>query len=127
MSPMVMPEAVRKLIAMRQLARGWSLVVAFFIIVRVKIQDPYATEPISTLDSLLPLFLGVAIFGLLIAWRRERTGAILTIASMFVREIVSVTLGGKWTVSFLLFWLALLPPAILYLAASRLERQLAFN
>ena len=125
MSPMVMPEAVRKLITMRRAARGWSLVVVILLMMWLKTTDPNGIEPVSTLNSFLVLLLGVAVSGLLIAWRWERTGAILTIVAMVIREIAWLTLREKWMVSTVLLWVVLLPPAIMYLSASRLERQLA--
>jgi hypothetical protein len=85
--------------------------------------DPYATEPVPAEDWFLLGLWGVAILGLLVAWRWERVGGILTIATMFFRELVWVVLKGNWMVSFLLIWAAIVPPAILFLVAWGLERK----
>jgi hypothetical protein len=65
----------------------------------------------------------VAILGLLIAWRWELIGGIITIATMFVRELIWVMLKGDWLVNFLIIWFFVVPPAILFLVAWGLERK----
>jgi hypothetical protein len=62
---------------------------------------------------------------LVVAWFRELAGALLTIATMFIRELFWVVLKGDWEVSFLIFWLLVVPPAILYLVAWGLDRRMA--
>jgi hypothetical protein len=65
----------------------------------------------------------VAILGLLVAWRWELAGGIITIATMFIRELAWVILKGLWMVNFLIVWSFLVPPAILFLVAWGLERK----
>jgi len=55
--------------AIRWIARGWSLLVAGFVVFMILSPDPYATEPVPAEDWLLLGFWGVAVLGLLIAWR----------------------------------------------------------
>jgi len=118
--------------AIRWIARGWSLLVAGFVVFMILSPDPYATEPVPAEDWLLLGFWGVAVLGLLIAWRWELQGAVITLASIFLRELAWVLikggwmvefliawlfLKGGWMVEFLIAWLFLAPPAVLYLLA----------
>ena len=50
-------------------------------------------------------------------------GRIITIATMFVRELFWVILKGDWLVNFLIFWFFVVPPAILFMVAWELERK----
>ena len=103
--------------AIRWIARGWSLLVAGFVVFMILSTDPYATEPVPAEDWLLLGFWGVAVLGLLIAWRWELQGAVITLASIFLRELAWVLIKGGWMVEFLIAWLFLAPPAVLYLLA----------
>jgi hypothetical protein len=49
-------------------------------------------------------------------------GGIITLATMFVRELARTFLHGGWLVSFLIAWALVVPPAILFLLAWKLER-----
>lgn len=114
----------------RWIARIWSLAVFAVALIWVLTPDPYATTgSIAMVDWFLLSLWGVAILGLLVAWKWERTGAILTIATMFFRELAWVILKGGWLVGFLIIWVGLVPPAILFLVAWRMERraQVAMN
>ena len=97
--------------------------VFVFALLRIITPDPYATEPVPALDWFLLSLWGVAILGLLIAWRWELVGGIITIATMFVRELFWVILKGDWLVNFLIFWFFVVPPAILFMVAWGLERK----
>jgi hypothetical protein len=111
----------------RWIARIWSIVVfgvALFIVIT---PDPYATEPVPAADWFLLSLWGVAILGLVIAWRWELAGGIITIATMSVRELAWVILKNHWLVSFLIVWVFVVPPAILFLIAWRLERKTKNN
>ncbi len=105
----------------RWIARIWGLIVFAFAVIRVVTPDPYATEPVSATDGFLLSLWGVAILGLLVAWKWELAGGIITIATMFFRELAWVILKGGWLVNFLIIWAVLVPPAILFLVAWRLE------
>jgi hypothetical protein len=107
----------------RWIARIWSILVFTIALLRILTPDPYATEPVPALDWFLLSLLGASILGLLIAWRWELIGGIVTIATMLLREITWIILRGDWMISFLIFWLFIVPPAILFLAAWGLERK----
>jgi hypothetical protein len=110
-------------IIIRWMARIWSILVfvaALFVIFN---PDPYSTEPVPATDWFLLSLWGVAILGLLVAWRWELVGGIITIATMFIRELAWIILRGHWLVNFLIIWLFIVPPAILFLLARGLERK----
>ena len=107
----------------RWIARIWSILIFVVALLRIFVPDPSVTEPVPALDWLLLSLWGVAILGLLIAWRWELIGGIITIATMFVRELIWVMLKGDWLVNFLIIWFFVVPPAILFLVAWGLEKK----
>lgn len=109
--------------ALRWIARIWSLLILAFVVARIFMPDPYATEPVPPEDWFLLSLWGVAILFLLVAWRWELVGGILAIATMFVRELAWVLIKGQWFVGFLILWAAVVPPAILFLMAWGLDRR----
>jgi hypothetical protein len=105
---------------LRWIARVWSLVLAAFALLMAFTPDPSITEPVPLEDWFLLGFWGVAILGLLIAWRWATVGSATTIAAMLLRELAWVILKGRWIVNFLIVWALILPPAILFLVAHRM-------
>ncbi len=118
-----MKAPTRKSRLIRWLARIWSLMVFALTLMKILTPDPYATEPVPAEDWFLLSLWGLAILGLLLAWWKERAGGILTIGLMFLREIAWVIIKGKWLVAFLIFWAFIVPPAVLFIIASSLERR----
>jgi hypothetical protein len=108
----------------RWVARIWSIMLLSFAFLVMLTPDPYATEPISAQDLFLLSLYGVAILGLIIAWRWELVGSMIAIATLFIRELAWIILKGPWFVNFLIFWVLVLPPAILYLIAWSSGRRL---
>jgi hypothetical protein len=109
----------------RWIARIWSLLIFSFVVIRIFIPDPYSTEPVPFEDWFLLAMWGVAVLGLLIAWKWEFAGAVLVIATMFLREIAWVIIKGDWLVNFLIIWVIIVPPAILYFVAWGMKRKVA--
>jgi hypothetical protein len=107
----------------RWIARLWSILVFVVALLIIFTPDPYATEPVPVADWFLLSLWGVAILGLLVAWRWELVGGIITIATLFIRELAWVILKGDWMVNFLIVWLFFVPPAILFLVAWGLEKK----
>jgi hypothetical protein len=106
---------------LRWIARVWSLLLAALALLMALTPDPSITEPVPFEDWFLLSFWGVAIVGLLIAWRWETVGAALAVASMILRELAWVVLKGQWIVNFLIVWALIIPPAILIIVAHRME------
>ena len=113
----------RTLLLIRWIARIWSILVFVFVLLQIFTPDPYATQPVPLEDWFLLSLWGIAVLGLLVDWRWELAGGILTIAVMVLRELAWIVLKGAWLVNFLIVWLFLVPPAVLFLIAWRLERK----
>jgi hypothetical protein len=75
----------------RWIARSWGILLAAFVLLRIFTPDPYATGPVPAEDWFLLSLWGVAVLGLLIAWRWELVGGIITIAIMFISDIYAMT------------------------------------
>lgn len=113
----------RSVSIIRWIARIWSLVIFIVVLMFIFSPDEQATGPVPFEDWFLLSFWGVAVLGLLVAWRWELVGGIITIATMFLRELAWVILKGGWMVNFLMIWLFILPPAVLFIVAWDLERK----
>jgi hypothetical protein len=100
----------------RWIARIWSGVV-FSLAMLELIVPEHASEPVAGADIFLLSLWGLAVLGLLLAWRWEAFGGGLAIASLVVREAAFFLIKGFWTPAFLLIWVLVLPPALLYLLA----------
>ena len=107
----------------RWIARIWSLLIFAFAMVMVFFPDSSITEPIPFEDWFLLSLWGIAIIGLLAAWRWEWVGGIIAIAVMFFREVMWIILKGGWMINFLIFWFLIIPPAVLFMIASRRSKR----
>ena len=107
----------------RWIARIWSILTTVFLLMIFFIPDDGITGPVAAVDKFLLSLTGLALLGLFIAWRWELAGGIFTIAMLFIREIAWVILKGNWEVGFLILWVLITPPAILFLIAWSLERK----
>jgi hypothetical protein len=108
-------------VVLRWVARVWSLLLAAFGLLMALTPDPSVTEPVPFEDWFLLGIWGVAILALVVAWWWETIGATIAIVTMVLRELAWVTLKGRWIVSFLIVWALILPPAVLFLVAHKME------
>lgn len=108
---------------MRWTARIWSVLVTGLALVMAFSPDPNMTGPVPAEDWFLLSLWAAAVAGLLIAWRWELVGSLLTLGLLLFRELAWVILKGPWLVNFLLVWLVLATPAVLYLLAWRGSRR----
>jgi len=114
-----------KIYILRWIARLWSLAIFVLALVIVFSPDPHATgEPIPATTYVLLGLWGLSVVGLMVAWLWERVGALVAIAALVLRELLYLILSGSWVLNFLIVWLAFLPPAVLFLLASHMERKL---
>ena len=108
---------------LRWTARVWSL-LAFTLAMVVAISpDPYAVNLITAQEIFMLSLWLIAILGLLIAWRFEKVGALITIIIMPVRELLYFLFYREWTINFLLIWAVVIPPAVMYLIAWSKDRK----
>jgi hypothetical protein len=107
----------------RWIARIWSTVVFAIAVLQITYPDSYATEPVPVVDWFLLSLWGIAVLGLAAAWRWEAIGALVAIATMFLREVAFFLLKGFWIPAFLLVWILIIPPAVLFLVAWMLTKR----
>lgn len=109
---------------LRWTARVWSLLAFAFAMVVALSPDPYAVNPITAREVFMLSLWLIAILGLLIAWRFERMGALLTFVIMPLREMFYYLFYREWTINFLLVWALVIPPAVMYLTAWLRDRKI---
>ena len=108
---------------LRWIARVWSLFALALALLIMLSPDPHAVNPIQPREVFMLSLWGLAILGLLLAWRWERLGALLTIFIMPIREVVFILIYREWMVNFLLIWALVIPPAVMYLLAWRSDQK----
>ncbi len=106
----------------RWVARIWSALVFSIVLYMILTPDAGTTRPPPADWFLLGLW-GLAVLGLMVAWRWEQVGGLITIGAMVLREAAWVALKGGWLVNFLIAWAFIVPPALLFLVAWRWERR----
>jgi hypothetical protein len=111
------PDSTIRVKILRWTARIWSLLALILALVIAISPDPHAVNPITARELFMLSLWLIAILGLVLGWRFERLGALITIIIMPVREALYVLFYREWTVNFLLIWALVIPPAIMYLLA----------
>ena len=112
------PHSVKNI---RWIARLWSVLVTLATLIVFLSPDSYGTGHIAAVDKFLLSLILLALLGLLVAWRWELVGGIFTLTIMFIREFAWVILKGNWLSGFLILWIIIVPPAILFLIAWKRE------
>jgi hypothetical protein len=108
----------------RWIARLWSILIIIATLIIFLSPDSYGNGPIPAVDKFLLSLILFALLGLLAAWRWELVGSIFTITVLFIRELAWVILKGNWLIGFLLLWLLIAPPAVMFLIAWNRERRI---
>jgi len=91
---------------LRWLARAWSLMLLVRGLVQVVLPDKYAVYPLPLTELIEMCFYGLALAGLLLAWRWEGIGGWLAIAGLTGHAIAFSLFRQVWMVQ--------LTPLILY-------------
>ncbi len=108
-------------LVLRWLARTWSLLVLILALVIALSPDPYQTHAMTLEEGFMLSLWAIPILGLILAWWKEKPGAIITLTSIVLREVIYIMTHRDWTVNFLLVWALVVPPAIMYLVAWKLD------
>jgi len=108
---------------LRWTARIWSLLAFVLALVVALSPDPHAVNPITAREGFMLSLWLIAILGLLLAWRFERLGALISIIIMPIREAIYILFYREWTINFLLIWALVIPPAVIYLIAWSRDRK----
>jgi hypothetical protein len=83
--------------------------------------DPYQTHAMTLEEGLILSLWAIPILGLILAWWKEKLGAIITLTSIVLREVIYKSMHREWTINFLLVWALVVPPAIMYMLARKLD------
>ncbi len=115
----------------RWTARIWSLLILVLILMifigptlfPAPDLDEGGGTPIALLDVFLLSLFSLATLGLLLAWRWELAGAVLTIASVIVQQLTFSIANKMWDDGQLIQASLFVIPAILFLIAWGLAKQ----
>lgn len=119
---------------LRWIARIWSIpLIAFTLLLTAGYTwsyfttgtaDPYAVEEVRLVETLPPIVMGLSTLCLGIAWRWERTGALLALALEAVVILLLLILRpitgfDRYTLTPFIMALVVIVPAVLFLLGSR--------
>lgn len=98
---------------LRWIALIWSFLALADILLLL-----YGSDASQTIKD-WPLFAlwGLAVFGLLIAWKWALTGSIIALLSIALHDLLYLAIKGTWLPAFMTLWALIIPPAILFLVA----------
>jgi hypothetical protein len=121
----------------RRIARIWSLPVILYSLVMflgylwswltTGIADPYAVDDVPLLEALPPILMFISVIGLMIAWKWERTGGLITLGFQvitFAILLVQRPIWGelsRWLIPYILSIIVAIP-GILFLIADKRSR-----
>lgn len=108
---------------LRWTARVWGLLAFTFALVMAIGTALNTTNPIKIRELFMLSLWLIAILGLVLAWRFERLGALITLIIMPVREALYILFYKEWTINFLLIWALVIPPGAMYLLAWSKDRK----
>lgn len=117
------PESSIRVKILRWTARVWSLLAFTLAMVVAFSPDSNAVNPIKVREAFMLSLWLVAILGLILAWRFEWVGALITLITMPVREMLYFLFYREWMINFLLIWALVIPPAVMYLIAWSVDRK----
>jgi hypothetical protein len=113
----------RKLKIIRWVARIWTIPVVILALIAVLNPNPGATgEEVPWLSSFFLIMYAIAVLGLVIGWRWELVGGLLTIVTLVMRDTLYLIMLGNWVENLIFVWIPLVPPAVLFLLAWRMEK-----
>jgi len=113
----------RKLKTIRFIARIWTIPVVILALVAVLTTDLNANaDPSHWLSSFFLVMWGIAVLGLVIGWRWELAGGLITIVTLVMRDTLYIIMRGTWVENILFVWFPLVPPAVMFLIAWRMEK-----
>jgi hypothetical protein len=116
---------LRAIKILRWIARVWGIIIAFVIIMIAVTPDPYATEPLKGIEAFYLGLYAVSALGLLIAWKWELIGALISIVAMLTQAI-SISIGEGFAFyikGIVLVELVFFIPAILFIVCWKLSKR----
>ena len=116
-------KSARKLKILRWVARVWTIPVVILALVAVITSDlNTSNDPENWLSSFFLVMWGFATLGLVVGWRWELAGGLITIVTLVMRDTLYIIMGGTWVENILFVWIPLIPPAVMFLIVWRMEK-----
>ncbi len=112
----------RMVTILRWFARIWSGLVFVVALLIMVAPDPYVVEPVPLGDRIQLGFYGLAILGLLSAWRWEGLGGAVAIAGVVGSGVAFAMFSGYWFPGLLIPAFLIALPGALFLVCWRLSR-----
>jgi hypothetical protein len=115
-----MPRWVKVL---RWVARIWSLIVAIVIIMIAVTPDPNSTGQVSSSEIFYLSLYAVSAFGLLLAWKWELLGSIISLLAVITQAIsVIIGKGFNFYLKIAIIQLVFIIPAIVFIVCWQFSR-----
>jgi len=102
--------------------RAISIIFLLGSIILMIISPEEGGEGFRTIELIASIFFPIGVLiGLLVSWKKEKLGAIMSIASMCIFYLLIIVPRGAWRA--LPFTLLLISPSVLFLISSYLSRK----
>jgi hypothetical protein len=116
----VNPRAIKIL---RWIARIWGVIIALVVVMIAVTPDPYAVGPPSGIEIFYLSLYAVAALGLLVAWKWELIGALISIVAMLTQAISGSIREGFAFMKIVSVELVFFIPAVLFIVCWTLSRR----
>ena len=116
----VNPRAIKIL---RWIARIWGVIIALVVVMIAVTPDPYAVGPPSGIEIFYLSLYAVAALGLLVAWKWELIGALISIVAMLTQAISGSIREGFAFMKIVPVELVFFIPAVLFIVCWALSRR----
>lgn len=116
----VNPRAIKIL---RWIARIWGIIIALVVVMIAVTPDPYAVGPPSGIEIFYLSLYAVSALGLIVAWKWELIGALISIIAMLTRAISGSIRGGFAFMKIVPVELVFFIPAALFIVCWTLSRR----
>lgn len=121
--PISIPSANPRIVTIiRWIARIWSILLFVLALLIIVAPDPNVVKPVPLTDWIELGFYGVAILGLLIAWRWEGLGGAIAIAGVVGNNVAFGIIRGYWFPGLAIPAFLFVVPGTLFLACWALSR-----
>lgn len=88
--------APRLITVVRWIARVWSLLLLAAVVLMALTPDPNIVDPVPVTDWIELGFYGLALMGLLLAWRWEALGGAVALIGIIGQDVAFRLFRGEW-------------------------------
>jgi hypothetical protein len=116
----VNPRAIKIL---RWIARIWGIIIALVVVMIAVTPDPYAVRPPSGIEIFYLSLYAVSALGLLVAWKWELIGALISVMGILTQAISVSIREGFAFMKIVPVELVFFIPAVLFIVCWTLSRR----